>query len=770
MATEIAKAYVQIIPSAEGISGGISDIMNGEASKAGISSGKVFSSSFGGGLSKGLSAVGGVATMAAAGVAALGTSLVSNAKETAAYGDNIDKLSQKIGISAESFQEWDYVFSQNGADIGILQSGMKKLSTTFADAQSGSSGAIEKFQALGLSMEQLQGMSQEDLFGTVIAKLQEMGPSAERTAVASDLLGKSATELGPLLNQTAADTEALKQKAHDLGSVMSDAAVKNAAAFTDSLDNLGRAATGVKNSLSSQFLPALTEITNGFAGLISGQEGAADQLKEGFSQLGTSLTEVIPQITAGLTSIVDAVVAIAPEIISSLASGILDALPQLTTSLMGILPELVNVFLDLLPELVDVGCQMLVEIGNGIAQALPDLIPKIVETVMKMVDAFLQNLPELIECGIQILLALVEGIVNAIPTLIEYIPTIITSIVEALVEGIPMLIQGAIQLVMAIVEALPDIIQALIDALPQIIEAIVNALPELVPALIEGAVQLTIALVAALPQIIQALIDALPQIITAIVQGLAALGPALIETFSAAFESLVPVFDNLGKMASKAWQGIQSAFSNIGAWFRSKFNEAVNAIKSVFSSIGAFFKQKYQEILNIFKNIGESFKQVGSNIVEGIKSGIGGTWDKLKNFVKGLVGDLVEFAKKLLGIESPSKVFAQEVGQWIPAGIAEGINAGMPELNKTIDSMTNDMVVGSVSSTSETISNMNYAPQGAVENTNNKAVQLLAEYLPIIAQGMNVDVTVNQSENGIFNAVRNANNRLKTATGYHALA
>ena len=76
MATELAKAYVQIIPSAQGISGGIADAMNGEALKAGQSSGKTFSSAFGGGVSKGLAAIGGAASLAATGLTAVGTSIV----------------------------------------------------------------------------------------------------------------------------------------------------------------------------------------------------------------------------------------------------------------------------------------------------------------------------------------------------------------------------------------------------------------------------------------------------------------------------------------------------------------------------------------------------------------------------------------------------------------------------------------------------------------------------------------------------------------------
>ena len=65
---------------------------------------------------------------------------------------------------------------------------------------------------------------------------------------------------------------------------------------------------------------------------------------------------------------------------------------------------------------------------------------------------------------------------------------------------------------------------------------------------------------------------------------------------------------------------------------------------------------------------------------------------------------------------------------------------------------------------------MNYAPSAPAPIQDNKAAQLLAEYLPLIAEGMNVDVTVKQNDSGVFEAVRRANSKLITATGYHALA
>lgn len=104
------------------------------------------------------------AAMAAISTAAIaaGKKLFDMATDVAEAGDAIDKTSQKVGISAESFQEWDYVFKRCGADVNGLQNGMKKLSGVISDAAAGSSSACEKLAAVGLSIDDLNGKSQEE--------------------------------------------------------------------------------------------------------------------------------------------------------------------------------------------------------------------------------------------------------------------------------------------------------------------------------------------------------------------------------------------------------------------------------------------------------------------------------------------------------------------------------------------------------------------------------------------------------------------------------
>ena len=105
----------------------------------------------------------GVAAFAAVGTAAVGAGvkLVKETANVASYGDNIDKMSQKMGISAKAYQEWDAVMQHSGTSIDALKPSMKTMAN---QAQQGA----EEFQKLGISQEEVKNLSQEDLFGRVI--------------------------------------------------------------------------------------------------------------------------------------------------------------------------------------------------------------------------------------------------------------------------------------------------------------------------------------------------------------------------------------------------------------------------------------------------------------------------------------------------------------------------------------------------------------------------------------------------------------------------
>ncbi len=314
----------------------------------------------------GAAAAASIAAIGAAAVAA-GKKIVSMVNDTAAAGDEIDKASQAAGMGSTAFQEWSYVLDRNGASADSLSTWMKKLNNNVDDAVGGSATAVEKFSRLGISIEDLQNKSREDVFAEVIAGLQNMDNESERAAVANDLLGGSATDLGALLNSTAEDTDALRQNAHDLGLVMSEDAVKASANYEDALTDLKGAFTGVKNSISSELLRHYGRNARTYR-FITGEENAADTLKNGMSDIIESVSSAVPKFLDLLSNIISSVSASAPEIITSLVSGITDNLPMLITAAQQILSALIDGIIQALPALTDGAIQLILALTNGIVR------------------------------------------------------------------------------------------------------------------------------------------------------------------------------------------------------------------------------------------------------------------------------------------------------------------------------------------------------------------------------------------------------------------
>ena len=442
------------------------------------------------------------------------------------YGDNIDKMSQKMGLSTDAYQEWDFVMQHCGTSIEALKPSMKTLAMA---AEKGS----DAFAQLGISEEQIASMSQEELFNATIAGLQNVTDETQRTALAAELLGRGATELGPLMNMTAEETEAMRQQIHDLGGVMSEDAVKAAAAYKDSLQNMQTAIGGLKNKLAGDLLPSVTQVMDGLTILFSGgdTEEAMAQIEEGIDALCEKLEELIPRVleigSQILMKLAEAIIENLPtlidtgmEILDMVIQGIIEALPQLLEAGMQIIMGLVNATIENLPKLVEVALQMLVTLANGIVEQLPTLIPAIIEVVLQVVQTLIDNLPMLIEGAIQLFLGIVTGLIQALPQIIAALPTLIDSIINALIAAIPMLIDCGVQLFLALIENLPAIIVAICKAAPEIVKSLVRGFLELAGQLREVGTRLMTKLKDGISSMLSNLVSAAKDIGKNIVDGI----------------------------------------------------------------------------------------------------------------------------------------------------------------------------------------------------------------------------------------------------------
>lgn len=212
-------------------------------------------------LGSGLKKAGTICAGALAGVTVATQQLVSKTIEA---GDRVDKMSQKIGMSRQAFQEWDYIMSQNGGSVESLQMGYKTLTNQMANVNKGSKESTAIFKKLGVSVKDSNGQlrSQEEVFNDSVRAIQNLKNPTEKAIISNKLFGRSAIEMKPLLNQSAESVDALRQKANDLGMVMSDDTVDGAVKLQDTLDTMQRTFNGLGMYIGSQFLPIIQSISD----------------------------------------------------------------------------------------------------------------------------------------------------------------------------------------------------------------------------------------------------------------------------------------------------------------------------------------------------------------------------------------------------------------------------------------------------------------------------------------------------------------------------
>ena len=434
--TEVARATVTIIPTMEGAQQTITNELAGIASSSGVTNaGRSAGSNFASGLGKGLSVVAGATAAVTAAAVKAADSFSDAASEVAAYGDNIDKMSQRLGLSYEGFQKWDYILGQSGTDINSMQTGLKTLTNQLDDARNGSADAQARFEALGLTLEDLNSMSREEVFESVIAGFQRMEDSTERAALANDLFGKSGQNLTPLFNTSIEETQALADAAEELGFIMSDDAVKASADYQDALDTMQRSMSGLKNNMMSEFLPGITGVMDGLADVFAGSSDS------GIAKITEGIDLIVDQMTANFPKIVE----IGMSIVESLSQAIMDNLPALGEAALQLLGTISGFILENLPTLIDVSLNLLLTLASGIIDNLPVIIPAVVDIVLQIVDKLTDpdTVTKLIEASLKMIIALAEGLIKALPVLLEKAPVIIENLLRSLIEAIPMLLDAA---------------------------------------------------------------------------------------------------------------------------------------------------------------------------------------------------------------------------------------------------------------------------------------------------------------------------------------
>lgn len=262
-----------------------------------------------------------------------------------------------------------------------------------------------------------------------------------------------------------------------------------------------------------------------------------------------------------------------------------------------------------------------------------------------------------------ILSSLVEKIVAALPTVISTIASLISTLLPEIISTITGFLPTLISTLAA---QLPVILQAIISGFSQILVEIGNMLPELIPIIIDAVLMI----VETLLDNIDMLIDAGIQLIMGLADGLIAALPRLIDKIPVIIDKLISA---ISRNMPKLIQAGMELTVKLAAGLIKAIPQLLSKIPQIISSI----------VSGLSEGVGEMAK-VGLNLVKGIWDGIKSGADWLKDKITGFAGNVAGWFKKVFKIESPSKLMADEVGEYIGEGIGVGVLDSIPTVKRQL--------------------------------------------------------------------------------------
>lgn len=466
MATELAKAYVQIIPSAVGLQGRIQKEIEPEADSAG--------SSFGGKM------VGMIKKVIA--TAAIGKALSASISEGAAleqslggietlFKDSADKVKanaakayQTAGMSANDYMELTTSFSAsllsslagdtskaadvadmamvdmsdnankmgtNMEDIKNAYQGFAKQNYTMLDnLKLGYGGTKSEMERLLADAQKISGVEYNiDNLSDVYSAIHVIQGQLDITGTTAK---EAATTISGSFNQMKAAAKNVMGEialGMDVGPALNELANT---IITFAAGNLLPAVWNVISALPSAIVTFVTALGPQLFAAVSGLiPQIASGITTGIPTLYQSAMQLMDQFNIGIQEQLPTLLQKGVDFISNIVNGILQNLPQVITMAGNVITYFVNTIISMLPTVLSAGARLLLRLVNGIINNLPQITQAAVTAIVRFVASIGQNLPQILQSGITIIAKLAAGLIRAIPNLVGQIPAIISAIVNA---------------------------------------------------------------------------------------------------------------------------------------------------------------------------------------------------------------------------------------------------------------------------------------------------------------------------------------------------
>lgn len=723
--TELGKAYVQIIPSAKGISGKIKEALGDAPAQAGESAGQ----SMGSRLVSTIKSV-----IAAAGI---GTAISKAIAEGAALEQSIGGVETLFKDSADTIKQYAAdAYKTAGVSANDYMEQVTSFSATLLQGLGGDTAAAAKYANQAI----VQMSDNANKMGTDIGSIQwaYQGFAKDNYTMLDNLkLGYGGTqeEMARLINDSGVLGDAIEVTAKTVKDVPFSSIIDAIQVIQDNLGITGTTAKEAATTISGSMASVKAAFSNVLAGLTLGQDiqpalnGLADTvttflfgnllpavgniLKGLPSAIGTFITSAGPQISAAIE---EALGGISPDL-SGLWASISGKLGGLWSSLSGAMAPLSSLLSSAQPilqgvlSLIDSALGRIQSAASTVGPALASVVP-VLQSVFEGIGAFVQSHADEI---VTAMASIVAGIgafkaLSSVVSVITTIKTAITGVVNVIKNAGTVMnvikiamtaLGGPVTLVIAGLSALAagfiylwntcepfkqfwvDLGTNIANFASNAAQAVVNFFTVTLPTAIQNA----LTFIQQLPANIATFFSQIPYLIGNFLgQALGTLASWAVQlpglAIQAASTFLANVVTFFSQLPGNILNWLTTALANVAQWAVQLGQKGIEAAQTLLNNV-----------VNGLMDLPGKLLDIGRQAVEGLWNGIkaaaGWLKDQIGNFVSGIVDGFVSAFK----IGSPSRIMRDEVGHWIAPGIAEGIVGNMGSLKSAMADVR-DLVTG----------------------------------------------------------------------------
>ena len=441
---------------------------------------------------------------------------------------------------------------------------------------------------------------------------------------------------------------------------------------------------------------------------------AAEEASETFSgSLGAmkaSLTNVMAAMATGeniyepLQQLFGNIKTFVFKNLAPMVKDILNSLPQLLANLVSEIGYMLSDLAANANDIVDFGVQLVFRIIDGMTQTSGDLLKGIWDICKALFDAFVNY--DWAGAATQFIHSLSGSLQESAYSMFgDYDANIVETLIKSITAKLPSLLKQGVEFVKnitnGILSALPSIIQMAGEAILSFAGGILDNLPTILESGMDMLMNLVEGIANNLPAIVESAADICKKLIVTIIEHL----PEIIE---------------MGiNLVAKLVSGIIKALPKI-----------VEAVLTL-----------WKKIFEIWTSV--DWLQLGKDLISGIANGVKNYASQLWNAIKDVCKGALNSAKNFFGIHSPSTVMRDQVGKWLPEGIAAGIEDNMSVVTDAMSDLT-DEATGSISGNVQSVvavqnantSSLNKSSVNGTVATDTTGVQAIIEAL------QNVSVTM----------------------------